>query len=192
MDERELIARSQDGDLDSFNGLVEIYQGQVYNLALRMLGSVASVEDASQEAFIAAFRHVKGFRGGSFRAWLLRIATNSCYDQMRSGKRRQSLSLDRMLEEDPTWEPASGGESPEAYAVRAELARELTQALENPCCQNSGRCWSFLTSRGFRTRRSQRRRRAPWGPSSPGSAGLAPICGPTSPNMGNFCQPATV
>ena len=36
MDERELIARSQDGDLDSFNGLVEIYQGQVYNLALNM------------------------------------------------------------------------------------------------------------------------------------------------------------
>ena len=94
------------------------------------LGSVASAEDASQEAFIAAFRNVKGFRGGSFRAWLLRIATNSCYDQMRSGKRRQSLSLDRMLEEEPTWEPASGGESPEEYTLRSELARELSQALE--------------------------------------------------------------
>ena len=129
MDEPDLIARSQEGDLDSFNQLVEMYQGQVYNLALRMLGSGAAAEDAAQEAFISAFQHVKSFRGGSFKAWLFRIATNACYDQMRSAKRRRSTSLEGMLERDPSREPESGGESPEAAALRAELSRELTNAF---------------------------------------------------------------
>lgn len=129
MDERELIECSQNGDLESFNRLVESYQGQVYNLAFRMLRGV-SAEDATQEAFISAFRHIRSFRGGSFKAWLLRIATNACYDQMRSGKRRPSVSLDSMLEEDPTWEPASKEESPEDHALRAELSQELSSAME--------------------------------------------------------------
>ena len=52
-----------------------------------------SAEDAAQETFIKAFRGLKRFRGGSFRAWLLRIATNTCYDELRRSK-------DRFLVED--------------------------------------------------------------------------------------------
>lgn len=130
MDERDLIARSQEGDLDSFNQLVERYQGQVYNLAFRMLGYGPAAEDATQEAFISAYRHVKSFRGDSFKAWLFRIGTNACYDQMRSTKRQRSTSLEGMLQDDPSLEPQSGGESPESAALRSELAAEIGKSLD--------------------------------------------------------------
>ena len=130
MDEQELIARSREGDLDSFNRLVEIYQGQVHNLAFRMLGSMAAAEDATQESFIAAYTHIKDFRGGSFKAWLLRITTNASYDQLRSGKRQRSVSLESRLEAEPAWEPASGQESTEEHALRGELAQQLSRAFD--------------------------------------------------------------
>ncbi len=86
MDELELIERSKQGDVDAFNRLVLTYQTQVYNVALRMLGNPHTAEDVAQEAFISAFRSIRSFRGGSFRAWLLHIAANAARDQFRSMK----------------------------------------------------------------------------------------------------------
>ena len=67
-DEDALIARSRLGDLDAFNALVEHYQRSLYNFCLRLLGAPQPAEDAAQDAFIAAFRRLDTFRGGSFRA----------------------------------------------------------------------------------------------------------------------------
>ena len=128
MNEQEIIALSLQGDLEPFNQLVEQYQGQVYSLAFRMLGSRAAADDATQEAFISAFKNLRSYRGGSFRAWLLRIATNACYDQLRLLQRRPSTSLDAMLE-DPNWQPSSSELSPEEQAENAELAREIGSAM---------------------------------------------------------------
>ena len=90
-DEPELIARSKQGDLTAFNLLVEHYQRPLYNLCVRMLSSSEAAEDATQEAFIAAYRAIGRFRGGGegsgrpagFRAWLFRIGVNACYDELR-------------------------------------------------------------------------------------------------------------
>jgi len=92
-DEADLLARSRGGDLGAFNVLVERYQRGVYNLCLRMLGSPEAAEDAAQEAFIAAFRAIRSFRGGRFRPWLFRIASNACYDEMRRRRARPAVSL---------------------------------------------------------------------------------------------------
>src|SRR3990170_6740258 len=104
IDESQLIARSRQGDLDAFNRLVEHYQRPVYNLCLRMLASPQAAEDATQEAFIAAYRAIDRFRGGTpdrsgFRAWLFRIAANACYDELRRRRSRPALSLDAPLAE---------------------------------------------------------------------------------------------
>lgn len=130
MDEQALVALSKEGDLKAFNQLVELHQGQVYNLAYRMLGSPAPAEDVAQETFISAFQHLASYRGGSFKSWLLRIATNGCYDHLRSVKRQRSSSLDSMMEEDPSWEPASKRESPEECTLRGELSRSIRAALD--------------------------------------------------------------
>jgi RNA polymerase sigma-70 factor (ECF subfamily) len=132
MDETALIAAAKKGDLDSFNTLVLRYQHQVYNLAYRIMGDAASASDATQEAFISAWRHIGGFRGGSWKAWLLRIVTNACYDELRRVKRRPSSSLESLYVEDPTPDtelPPSQFESPEAFTQRRELNRAIQAGI---------------------------------------------------------------
>lgn len=129
-DEQELISRSQRGDLTAFNELVERYQGQVFNLALRMLGSEAWAADAAQETFISAYRAMKGFRGGSFRSWILRIAANATRDLLRAAKSRKAESLEALGLESGSL-PPSREESPEEYALRAELAAEIQQSMDS-------------------------------------------------------------
>jgi RNA polymerase sigma-70 factor, ECF subfamily len=94
MDEPALIQTAQHGDLDSFNTLILHYQDVVFNTALRILGDEDLAKDASQEAFISAFRSLNTFRGGSFKAWLLRTVTNACYDELRRQKRRPTTPLE--------------------------------------------------------------------------------------------------
>ena len=133
MDEPALIRSAQKGDIDAFNRLVLAYQHQVYNLAYRIMGDGASASDATQEAFISAWRHIGGFRGGSFKAWLLRIVTNACYDELRRVKRRPASSLESLYVEDPTPDadlPPSQLESPEAFTQRRELNRAIQAGIE--------------------------------------------------------------
>jgi RNA polymerase sigma factor (sigma-70 family) len=136
MDETALIRQAQRGDLDSFNRLVLAYQTQVYNLAYRILGETDAAGDATQEAFLSAFRNLRGYRGGSFRGWLLRIVTNACYDELRRRKRRPQTSLDAMTEEegDPIdraeGQLTSRQELPEPAAERADLTRAIQDCLE--------------------------------------------------------------
>jgi RNA polymerase sigma-70 factor (ECF subfamily) len=132
MDELALITTAKKGDLDSFNTLVLNYQHQVYNLAYRIMGEGASASDATQEAFISAWRHIGGFRGGSFKAWLLRIVTNACYDELRRVKRRPASSLESLYVQDPTPDadlPPSQIESPEAFTQRSELNRAIQAGI---------------------------------------------------------------
>ena len=133
-EELRLITAAQRGDFDSFNALVRLYEGRIYNLAYRMMGDPDSAADASQEAFLAAFRNLRSFRGGSFRSWMLRIATNACYDMLRARKRRPSVSLDIPDNDDGDDSPLQipdMGESPDEVALRRELAAAIQQGLDH-------------------------------------------------------------
>ncbi len=130
MNEEELVHRSQQGDLASFNCLVETYQTPLYNLALRMLGRSDAAEDATQEAFMHAFRALNSFHGGSFRAWLFSILANACRDELRRRSRRPA-SLDALEEEEALPEPAtSPRESPEQVVLSRELYGVIALGLE--------------------------------------------------------------
>ena len=135
-DEAALIERSQRGDLDAFNALVLAYQGTVYGLCYRMLGARQPAEDATQDAFIAAFRAVARFRSGSFRAWLLRIAANACLDELRRRRARPRASLDAPVrgpvwagDDRPALDVAAADEPLDQRAERLELARCLQEGL---------------------------------------------------------------
>ena len=127
-DDAELVTRSQSGDLAAFNTIVERYQGQVFSVAARTLGNPSSAEDVTQETFIAAHRAIRGFRGGSLRAWLFRIATNKSHDLGRASRRRQAESLDQALL-NPHFQLPSNVESPEQQAIRGELASEIQRGI---------------------------------------------------------------
>jgi RNA polymerase sigma-70 factor (ECF subfamily) len=130
MDELELIAQSQRGDLQAFNQLVLKYQTTVYNLAYRILGDGDAAADATQDAFVSAYKAIARFRGGSFKAWLLRIVTNASYDQLRVKQRRPTESLDDMLvEPDHDITLRDDAESPEDFALRQELGLAIQDGL---------------------------------------------------------------
>jgi RNA polymerase sigma-70 factor (ECF subfamily) len=134
MDEPALIREAQRGDLDAFNRLVLAYQDTVYNTALRVLGDEDMAADASQEAFLSAFRALNSYRGGSFRAWLLRTVTNACYDELRRKKRRPTTPLepdgdDGEEVESPRW-LADPSASPEQQLEREELEHAIQHCLD--------------------------------------------------------------
>jgi RNA polymerase sigma-70 factor (ECF subfamily) len=85
---------AQNNDLEAFNRLVEKLQDSVYGLAYYILSNSADAEDATQAAFLSAFLHIRSYRGGSFKAWIMRIVTNLCYDKLRKQKRNNDLSID--------------------------------------------------------------------------------------------------
>ena len=78
--EERNIEAARRGDLAAFNWLVLRYQTRVYNLCYRMLSDPDEAADATQEAFISAYKAIGRFKGGNFRAWVLRIASNACLD----------------------------------------------------------------------------------------------------------------
>jgi RNA polymerase sigma factor (sigma-70 family) len=130
-EELRLVADAQHGDVESFNILVRRYESRVYNLSFRMLGDADSAADAAQDAFLSAFRSLRSFRGGSFRSWLLRIATNACYDALRARKRRPAVSLDMELEEgdESPLQIPDGSEGPDDAVLRRELATAIQTGL---------------------------------------------------------------
>jgi RNA polymerase sigma-70 factor, ECF subfamily len=135
MDEPALIHSAQSGDLDSFNSLVLAYQDALYNTALRILGDDSAAADATQEAFISAFRSLNSYRGGSFKAWLMRTVTNACYDELRRQKRRPTVSLEPANEDDeeiesPRW-LADTSMSPAEKFEADELEHAIQHCLEN-------------------------------------------------------------
>ncbi len=129
-DDEALVRAAQRGDVDAYNRLVRTYERQAYAVALRLLRRPELAEDATQDAFIQAYRALDTFRGGSFRAWLLRIVTNRCYDMLRSATRRTADSLDdQMFEVEPHWSSIAAPDDPVARATQAELGRLLESAL---------------------------------------------------------------
>ncbi|MDL1897092.1 sigma-70 family RNA polymerase sigma factor [Anaerolineae bacterium CFX7] len=133
MNEPQMIAEAQRGDVSAFNQLVRAYQSLVYHTAYRVLGDGDAASDATQDAFISAYKNIKSFRGGSFKAWLLRIVTNACYDQLRAKQRKPTASLDALLVDPDNPAPGLGEaheESPHAYAERQELGEWIHQGLQ--------------------------------------------------------------
>lgn len=135
MDEQALIHDAQGGNLDAFNSLILHYQDSVYSTALRIMGDEDLAADAAQEAFISAFKSISSFRGGSFKAWLMRTVTNACYDELRRQKRRPTTPLEPDSEEgdemdSPRW-LADSSMTPDQKAEADELEHALQHCLNN-------------------------------------------------------------
>ncbi|HEX5478481.1 MAG TPA: sigma-70 family RNA polymerase sigma factor [Dehalococcoidia bacterium] len=134
-DEPELLRRARGGDLDAFNALVDLHQRLVYNICRRMLGSTTAAEDATQDTFLSAYRHIGRCTGERFQPWLLRIAANACTDELRRRGRRPAVSLDapRPVDDADAHERAldvpDTAAGPESEALRSEQRRAIAAAL---------------------------------------------------------------
>lgn len=130
MNEDTLVAQARSGSVDAFNQLVLSHQQTAYNLAFRILGDADRATDATQEAFIRCYRSLDQFRGGIFRAWLLRIVTNCSYDQLRLQQRRPTTPIDDLVEDKERSDLLRDNiESPEDSLERGELNAFLKASL---------------------------------------------------------------
>lgn len=131
MNEESLIQQAQKGDIVAFNRLVVQHQEMVFNVAYRIMGDPDVAEDVAQETFITAYQSLRTFRGGSFKSWLIRVATNRCYDELRRRKRRPQTSLDEIMDENESFAfLRSPNEGPEAHRQRVELALAIEHCLK--------------------------------------------------------------
>jgi len=99
--ENELIQKAQNGDVAAFEQLVENYQTDVYNLALKMTGNQDDAFDVAQEAFIKVYLNLPKFKGNSkFSTWVHRIATNACVDEIKKLNKVKTFSMSENVELD--------------------------------------------------------------------------------------------
>lgn len=93
-DDLELVERTKAGDTEAFSELVRRHQHIVFNISYRYMRDVALAEDMAQEAFLKAFRLLKGFRGDcSFSTWMYRVTTSVCLTELNRRKRRGEVEL---------------------------------------------------------------------------------------------------
>ncbi|MFH1446517.1 MAG: sigma-70 family RNA polymerase sigma factor [Chloroflexota bacterium] len=134
MDEQALIQAALQGDIDAFNRLVLAFQDMVYNTAYRIIGEPDAAEDATQEAFISVYKKLHTFRGGSFKAWVLRIVTNACYDELRRRQRRPVTPLEPELDDGELMESVKwmidDAPSPEDMLDNAELDQAIQHCID--------------------------------------------------------------
>ena len=96
LSDADLVSRAQAGRLDAFEELVRRHRLAAYRVALRMLGDESDAEDATQDAFVQAWRNLGGFRSdAAFSTWMYRIVTNRCLNMLRARRRTEPLPADR-------------------------------------------------------------------------------------------------
>jgi RNA polymerase sigma-70 factor (ECF subfamily) len=131
-EEGPLLAAARAGDTEAFNRLVLRFQDAVYTLCFRLTGNAEDAADAAQEAFLSAYRNLGAYRGGLFRSWLFRIASNCAYDLLRQRRRRPAGSLDHSPREaeDGSDAPALDLPDPAVGPEGAALRRELEGVIQ--------------------------------------------------------------
>jgi RNA polymerase sigma-70 factor (ECF subfamily) len=94
VDDAYLVRRAQDGYLDAYSALVVRHGGRAYRVAVRMLGNREDAQDVAQEALVAAWQQLPGFRqDANFTTWLYSIVTRRCLNRINRTKPTASLDL---------------------------------------------------------------------------------------------------
>lgn len=93
--DHELVRAVLDGDATAYRGLVERYQGRLYNVIYGMVRNREDARDLTQDAFVKAYKNLGRFRfGSSFYTWICRIGMNVAIDHLRKQKVRKAQEFD--------------------------------------------------------------------------------------------------
>jgi RNA polymerase sigma-70 factor (ECF subfamily) len=130
MSDEELVARSREGDLDSFNQLVLRWERPIYALAYRVIGREEDARDVAQETFLRAFRALGGFKGqAKFSSWLYRITLNLCRDWIRRQRRTPVAQAPEGVDLIELASEATPSETIEDLVSRREMSRAVARAM---------------------------------------------------------------
>ncbi|HET7220812.1 MAG TPA: sigma-70 family RNA polymerase sigma factor [Vicinamibacterales bacterium] len=124
-DDRAIVDACLAGDSTAFDVIVERHRRQVYQLCFRYVGNHEDASDLAQDAFVRAFKGLKGFKGqSSLSTWLYRIAVNVCLN-------RVALKTPRAEALDPAERIDTRAERPDVTLLRAERAGEVRAAIRD-------------------------------------------------------------
>ncbi len=131
----DLMARIAKGDADAFELLVHRHQTSVLNLIYRFIGDRTQAKDLAQEVFIKVWQAAKTYRPeAKFTTWIYRIATNVCFNELKSARRRrwfQFLRFGDQHEETIEDTFVDGSPSPEDLLLAKERSRQISDALQS-------------------------------------------------------------
>jgi RNA polymerase sigma-70 factor (ECF subfamily) len=120
--EIELVDRARSGDHEAFTALVRAASPRLYGAARLILRDPDLAQDAVQEAFVLAWRHIRALRDArAWDAWLYRLTVRACYRAGRQSRRRDAVELQLLSD----FEPAPGTDFSVHVAERDRLGREL-------------------------------------------------------------------
>jgi RNA polymerase sigma-70 factor (ECF subfamily) len=127
LNERDLVAAAQAGDVAAFEDLVVRYQDLAVRVAYLITGDVSAAEDVAQEGFMKAYHALPRFRrGAALRPWLLTIIANEARNHHKGMARRERLTLQAAA----TGIDSAKQETPEEAALAAEQRQALLAAVE--------------------------------------------------------------
>ncbi len=137
--EKILLAKAKNGDIASFERLIEKHQKTAYNIALRTVGNEEDAKDLTQDALIKVYKNIHRFReDSSFTTWLYRIVVNTCKDEMKK-KKLSVISIDKEVdtgESQVKLEIPDESSSPERVLETAELNNVIQDAINTLPEQN--------------------------------------------------------
>jgi RNA polymerase sigma-70 factor (ECF subfamily) len=135
--DQQLVADARQGDEGAFEEIVRRYSPRVFQVASKFFRQRNQVEDIAQEVFLKAYRQLANFEArGSFEGWLTRITTNTCLNELRSGKRHPATTLADVTEDEAAWLDrhaaaplGPAGQSIEDRVVASDLAEKLLDQM---------------------------------------------------------------
>lgn len=132
-DDSQLFERVLSGDRRAFESLVRKHERRVFRVTLAVLGNAEDAEEAMQDAFVKAYRHIAQFRGDSrFTTWLTRIAVNEALQKRKA--RKNALSLDEVPEAEVRVFPRRSyqwHDDPEKLYGKKELRKMVEDAIQS-------------------------------------------------------------
>ncbi|HSH94318.1 MAG TPA: sigma-70 family RNA polymerase sigma factor [Roseimicrobium sp.] len=133
-EERELVRRAKDGEMDAYDTLVRRYQERIYATVYHMTSNHDDANDLAQDAFIKAYQALKSFKGdSSFFTWVYRIAVNKTINFLKQRRHKGHMSLNDLdfhAEHDPDLVQLVSDKTPRREAGLAELQQKLNEAIQ--------------------------------------------------------------
>jgi len=134
----ELVGSAARGNEQAFAELVGRHRGMIFRVVRRFFERREDIEEIAHLSFIEAWFAISSYRGGgahSFAAWLARIATNSCYDELRRRQRRPENVFSQLSDGEAVFlferkSSVDAGDEVEARLISRDLADKLLNALE--------------------------------------------------------------
>jgi RNA polymerase sigma-70 factor (ECF subfamily) len=132
-DDLVLVDRVVSGDRRAFEALVRVHERRIFRVTLAILGNAEDAEEAMQDAFVKAFRHIDQFRRESrFTTWLTRIAVNEALQKRQA--RKNTVSLDEVAEAEVQVLPHRSQrwhEDPEKLYGKQEVRTMVEDAIQS-------------------------------------------------------------